>query len=275
MTRSDIDQLSDWFTAFCASYTRDAADDDRRNYLLKEVHTHRVSDAAVAIATELECNGTGLLLAETIGLLHDVGRFPQYREFRTFRDAESVNHAARSVRVIAEEGILATLPPEEQRLIIRSVALHNVYRMPEFLDERESFFLRLLRDADKLDIWRVFLEYYALPEEERASAVGLGFPDHPDCSPEILDAITEGEMINLVNVKSLNDFKLLQLSWIFDLNFAPTRRKFRERGYLEAFAAALPTDRGVRNALAVIESYLDQTIRATRNVMSGDPAWIR
>jgi len=275
MTRSDIDRLIDWFATWCHSYTRDAGDDDLRNYLLKEVHTHRVRDAAVAIAMELGCNSTDLLLAEAIGLLHDVGRFPQYREYRTFKDADSVNHAARGVRVIAEEGILAGLPPEEHRLIIRSVALHNVYRMPGFLGEREDYFLRLIRDADKLDIWRVFLEYYALPEEERASAVGLGFPDHPDCSPEILGAIADGEMINLVNVKTLNDFKLLQLSWIFDLNFAPTRRLFRERGYLEAFAAALPSDEEVRNTLAVIESYLDRTICATLNVMSGEPSWIR
>ena len=264
MTRSDIDRLIDWFATWCHSYTRDAGDDDRRNYLLKEVHTHRVRDAAVAIATELGCNSTDLLLAEAIGLLHDVGRFPQYREYRTFKDADSVNHAARGVRVIAEEGILAGLPPEEHRLIIRSVALHNVYRMPGFLGEREDFFLRLIRDADKLDIWRVFLEYYALPEEERASAVGLGFPDHPDCSPEILGAIADGEMINLVNVKTLNDFKLLQLSWIFDLNFAPTRRLFRERGYLADFAAALPSDEGVRNALITLESYLDRTAGADR-----------
>ena len=263
MTRSDIDRLIDWFTTFCASYTRDAGDDDRRNYLLKEVHTHRVREAAVAIATELGCDGADLLLAEAIGLLHDVGRFPQYREYRTFKDADSVNHAARSVRVITEEK-----HPGRSSCRKSSASSSRAWRSitstgcRSILDEREDFFLRLIRDADKLDIWRVFLEYYALPEEERASAVGLGFPDHPDCSPEILDAITEGEMINLVNVKTLNDFKLLQLSWIFDLNFGPTRRLFRERGYLAAFAAALPTDEGVRNALSILESYLDRTIGA-------------
>ena len=275
MTRSDIDRLSEWFTTFCASYIHGAEDDDRRNYLLKEVHTYKVREAALTIATDQGCDATTILLAEAIGLLHDVGRFPQYRQFRTFKDADSVNHAARSVRVIVEEKILADIPREEQRLIIRSIALHNVYRVPEFLEEREDFFLRLIRDADKLDIWRVFLEYYALPEEERASAVGLGFPDHPVCSPEILDAITEGEMINLINVKTLNDFKLLQLSWIFDLNFGTTRRLFRERGYLEAFAAALPTGEEVRDALSVIESYLDRTIGADRGAMSGGPVWIR
>ena len=275
MTHSDLTRLLDWFTAFCASYTSSAEGDDRRNYLLKEVHTHRVREAAVSIATELGCDSADLLLAETIGLLHDVGRFPQYCQYRTFKDADSENHATRSVRVITEEKILADLAEEEKRLIIKSVALHNVYQIPEHLSERESFFLRLIRDADKLDIWRVFLEYYTLPEGERASAVGLGFPDHPACSQEILDAITKGEMINLVNVKTLNDFRLLQLSWVFDLNFSPTRRQFRERGYLKALASALPSDLGVRNALSALDSYLDRAITADQTVTSGGAAWIR
>jgi hypothetical protein len=272
MTPSDLNRLLAWFNAFCASYTGNAEDNDRRNYRLKEEHTYKVSEASLTIATELGCSAADLLLAETIGLLHDVGRFPQYREYRTFRDADSINHAARSVRVMVDEKLLAGLAETERRLIIKSVALHNVYQVPDHLTDREIFFLRLIRDADKLDIWRVFLEYYDLPEEKRASAVGLGFPDNPECSSEILDAINEGEMINLVNVKTLNDFKLLQLSWIFDLNFGPTRRLFRERGYLNAFAVALPSDERVTSALTRLESYLDRSINADRTVISGGAA---
>lgn len=270
MTSTDLARIHDWFSTYCASFIRNADEEARRNYLLKEEHTRKVCAATAAIAAAEGCSGADLLLAEAVGLLHDVGRFPQYREFRTFRDADSVNHAARSVRAVVEEQILAGLPEEERRLIIRSVALHNVYRIPDGLDERESFFLQLIRDADKLDIWRVFLEYYGLPEEERASAVGLGFPDDPVCSPEVLEAIIAGEMINLVNVKTLNDFKLLQLSWVFDLNFVPTRRLFRERGYLEAFAATLPPHNGVRNALTVIDMHLHHTLSAGRTAASGE-----
>lgn len=271
---SDFTRLLDWFTTFCDSYTATAAGDDQRNYLLKQEHTHQVRSAAVAIATEHGCDGADLLIAEAIGLLHDVGRFPQYREFRTFRDADSVNHAARSVRVMVEEKLLANLATEERSLIIKSVALHNVYQIPEHLNERELFFLRLIRDADKLDIWRVFLEYYTLPEDERASAVGLGFPDLPGCSPEVLDTLRQGRMINLTTVNSLNDFKLLQLSWVFDLNFAATRRMFRERGYLQEFAATLPTDDGIRNTLASLDTYLEQRV-SEPSAETGASPWTR
>jgi HD domain len=256
MTPPDLTGLLDWFTTFCESYTKNATGDDLRNYLLKQEHTHRVRQAALAIATEQGCNSADLLLAESIGLLHDVGRFPQYREFRTFRDADSVNHAARSVRVMVENRLLAGLAQEDRQLIIKSVALHNVYLIPEQLSPRELCFLRLIRDADKLDIWQVFLEYYDLPHDQRASAVGLGFPDVPGCSPRVLETLRQGRMINLTTVNSLNDFKLLQLSWIFDLNFATTRRLFVERNYLARFAATLPDDPEVRSLLEFLETGL-------------------
>jgi hypothetical protein len=45
-----------------------------------------------------------------VALLHDVGRFPQYRRWRTFRDSESDNHARLSLEVIRHEAVLEHLP---------------------------------------------------------------------------------------------------------------------------------------------------------------------
>ena len=275
MTSTDLTRLHNWFSTFCAAYSRDADPEALRNYLLKEEHTRMVCKAAVTIATEVGCSGNDLYLAEAIGLLHDVGRFPQYRQFRTFRDVDSVNHATQSVRTIHTERIISTLNVEERRLIMKSVARHNVYLLPQQLSPREEFFLRLIRDADKLDIWRVFLEYYNLPENDRASAVGLGYPDSPFCSREIFNTIMKGKMINLKDVRTLNDFKLLQLSWLFDLNFIPTLCLFRDKGYLAAFAAILPPVKEVQCALTTIGYYLEQTINAQRNVTQGEPSWIQ
>ncbi len=275
MTFSDLQLLHDWFTPFCAAYLSDADGEARCNYLLKEEHTRRVCQAAVTIASGVGLTGEELFLAESIALLHDVGRFPQYRKFRTFKDADSENHAIRSVRVISGEKLLAGLPQGERRLILRSVALHNIYRIPEQSDRREDFFLRLIRDADKLDIWRVFLDQYNIPPELRASAVGLGFPDTPSCSPELLVTINEGKMINLSDVRTLNDLKLLQLSWLFDLNFAPTVLLFRERGYLAAFAATLPSSGEIQGTLNFLESFLERAMHVDKSGESGDVAWTR
>ena len=36
--------------------------------------------------------------------------------------------------------------------------------------------MRLLRDADKLDIWKLFIDYYNEREKNHSSAVELGLP---------------------------------------------------------------------------------------------------
>jgi hypothetical protein len=147
------------------------------------------------------------------------------------------------------------VPEEKRRRISLAISLHNVFRVPEGISGPDLLFTRLIRDADKLDIWRIFAEYYGMPESERASAVGLGFPDLPGCSAEVLGCIERREMVNLSLLKSLNDFKLLQLSWVFDLNFPETFRLALDRGYMDGLAVTLPKGMDVEDALGIVREY--------------------
>jgi hypothetical protein len=250
----DIEILSGirrWFSLYSRSF--DCGDKEAgRNMALKEEHTFRVSSNIVEIGRREGLNSCELMTAEAIAMLHDVGRFEQYRRFGTFRDADSVDHAELGARIITEQGLIAPLPPAEQAAISLSVRHHNAFAVPASLPENTRFFLKLIRDADKLDIWRVFIEYFALPPEERASAAGLGLPDRPECSSPVLDQIENGEMVRLSTVKTLNDFKLMQLSWIYDLNFSGSMALVSERGCVDRLAATLPGDNRVEMAVQVI-----------------------
>ncbi|HEX9079456.1 MAG TPA: hypothetical protein VF795_07695, partial [Desulfuromonadaceae bacterium] len=85
----------------------------------------------------------------------------------------------------------------------------------------------------------VFLDLYALPEEERASAATLGLPDREDFSPACMAALAEKRVVRLEQCRVLNDFKLLQISWALDLSFASSYRLLLERGYIPRLAATL------------------------------------
>lgn len=249
--------LREWFSGYCRSFYTGSEEEDR-NIRLKEEHTHRVCANMGLLAESVGLDAADRFLAETVALFHDVGRFEQYRRYRTFKDSESVNHALLGSRVLAEERVLDALSEEDRRLVTRAVTLHNCFRVPEGLDGRSLLFLRLIRDADKLDIWRVFVDYYGQTEGERASAVALGFPDLPEWTSEVIDTLLRGEMVNLSLLRTLNDFKLLQLSWIFDLNFAASFRLVRERRYVETLAATLPADDAVARAVAFVGDHLER-----------------
>jgi hypothetical protein len=260
MDQHELNDLKRWFADYCRSfYSSDH--EDQRNIVLKQEHTGRVCENIVQIAQDLSLDDERFTLAEAVALYHDIGRFPQYRKFKTFKDSVSVNHASLGAEVLIENNVLQSLPRHEQDIILRSVTLHNVYSLPGGLDRDTLLFLKLIRDADKLDIWRVAIEYYGQPEEGKASAAGLGLPDVPGYSPEVLTALKNEQMVQMSTLKTLNDFKLLQLAWIYDLNFASSLRILESRQYIDGIAATLPRSEEISSALAALRGYVHEGLR--------------
>lgn len=261
MTGSELNGFRQWFSGYCKSFL-DSDRTDPKNYLLKEEHTLHVCENMREIALDLGLDPRRTALAEAVALFHDVGRFPQYQRYRTFRDSASANHAALSAAVLIEQGVLAGLPSAERGLVVRAVALHNVFTIPGGLDEDTLLLLKMVRDADKLDIWRVFIRYYTQRTDERPTAVGLDLPDTPDYSPDVIAALSRRETISLSSLRTLNDFKLLQLAWIFDLNFTRSLQLVRERSVIDQLAATLPRTADVVAALDAVRCYVDEKLNA-------------
>ncbi len=254
-----VSRYREWFAAYCRSFSP-KSEEDRRNYLLKEIHTYAVGENALLIAGGLGLNRREIALAGIIGLLHDVGRFPQYRDYRTFRDSQSKNHAVLGAKVLLDGHALCGLPKQDRDLVVHAVTLHNVFTLPRGLAQRTLLHSRIIRDADKLDLWRIFIELLALPEAERPSAAGLGLPEGAGYSPEVLPALEQRHMIRLSQLRTLNDFKLLQLAWIYDLNFLPSFRIVRDRNIIGHLAATLPPAGEVVHAVDAVSRHVDERL---------------
>lgn len=243
MNFTDVNYFKNWFWQFCKSYKESANRDDQKNYILKEVHTHEVCKHIDHICRGL-CiiDDSDILIAEAIGLFHDIGRFPQYAQYKTFRDNISVNHGVVGADILVQNGLLKKLLPVEQSWIIDSVKFHNAFKLPRINDPKGIFFLKLIRDADKLDIFRVVLEQYEASIENRASAVGDGLADNSEVTDEIAGDILKGRIPCYTRLKTLNDYKLMQMSWVYDINFSITLQRFMENGYLTRLLHLLPSD---------------------------------
>jgi putative nucleotidyltransferase with HDIG domain len=263
MDQNDLTTLKNRFDGYCDSFSTPRTE-DQRNFTIKRDHTYEVCLNAVRIAEDLRLDPSQALLAEAIALFHDVGRFPQYRDHKTFDDSISVNHAALGAKVLLENNVLSNLNKRDQDVIIRAVTLHNVFYLPEGLDDETLLFARLIRDADKLDILRVVIEYFGQDEGSRAEAVALGLPDLPGYSEEVLACLRRGEMAKKDMLTTQNDFKLLQLSWMYDLNFTGSLRMIRERNYIRTIAALLPRDEKVSGAIDIVHGYVEGRVRGDR-----------
>jgi len=255
MEQSYLDTLHRWFEGYVRTFC-DTDPEGLKNILLKVEHSRKVCEVMDAITAGEGFSASDSRIAAAVALLHDAGRFPQYRRWRTYRDSESDNHARLSVEVIREQQLLDGLLPAERLLIEESVRFHNLLAIPDRLKSPTALFLRLIRDADKLDIWRVFLDFFAKPEKDRASAALLGLPDLPTVTAVCLSALSGRNVVQLKTVACVNDFKLLLISWVFDLNFCTSYRLLQRSDYLQTLESSLPDRNDIRASIASAREYV-------------------
>lgn len=260
MTGGDLSSLKKWFSDYAASFFGDN-EDDNRNLQLKAEHTQNVCANIKEIAESLPLPSEKVILAETIALFHDVGRFSQYIKYRTFQDDKSVNHGLLGARILEEKNVLKNLAENAKHLIMSAVKFHNVFQMPDLKDEELILFLKLIRDADKLDILRVFINFYESPAEERASATAFGLPDVPEYSKEILERIYNKQKVSYSSLKSVNDFKLMNLSWGYAMNFKASYKLLKERDCLNRVLRHLPATEDISIAAASVREFVEEQLR--------------
>jgi hypothetical protein len=111
------------------------------------------------------------------------------------------------------------------------VRYHNRASLPVGEEERCLFFLKMLRDADKIDIWRVVTDYYQNAGNKRNRTIELGLPDVDGVSGPVYESLMNGKIAQMADLKTLNDFKLLQIGWVYD-HCCPGKIQARDFNYL-------------------------------------------
>ncbi|MBN1756747.1 MAG: HD domain-containing protein [Chitinispirillaceae bacterium] len=252
---ADLIRIRHWFETYVLQFF--TGDDHTDSALrIKVEHTKNVAIETCCIAASLDMDAEQCYLAEIIALLHDIGRFEQFSRYRTYSDRESEDHARLGVEVIGTTGVLERFTGEMQRFICSIVGCHNRITLPEMGDPLLLHYLRILRDADKIDILRVVTEYYA--GYSGNDAISIGLPDTPGVADAVLRSVIEERMVSICDVKSLNDIKLLQISWVFDLNFPYTCAMIKNHRYLDKLAAALPQTGLVTQAVDTAQRFLQR-----------------
>ena len=257
MNTNDVSSLKNWFAGYVSRFYTDDPEYNRPIHL-KEEHTGRVCGNIIMIGKELGLSSGDMITAEIIALFHDVGRFRQYELYRTFVDALSENHARLGLRQVGIHKVFSGFPGDKKLLISKAIAYHNAAFLPEGEDEKALFFMKLIRDADKLDIWRVFLDYFK--EKPSSDTIILGLPDTPSFSEKILKSIHRHEFAKMMDLKNLNDFKLLQVSWVFDINFIPSFRLIKKNNCIGMLEETLPRKKEISDAIKMACDYVDSKL---------------
>ncbi|AGB40737.1 putative domain HDIG-containing protein [Halobacteroides halobius DSM 5150] len=248
--------LQNWFNNYVDQYSF-SNPKDQENIDLKFKHSYKVCNRMTDIAKEI-LPPEELYTAKTIALFHDLGRFEQYKRYKTFADAKSEDHAALGVKILKDNNIFTEVDQSTTELILKAITYHNQATLPQTESKKCLVYSKLIRDADKLDIWRVVLKEYNSPSNN--STVGLGLADKPKISDEIYQQLMREEVINYQDLKTLNDFKLLQMGWVYDINFKESFRIIKEKDYIDRLFKTLPDTKKAKRVYDKINSYLNQKL---------------
>ena len=226
---------------------------------LKVDHTYRVAALSERIARSLGLGDDDTNLAWLIGMLHDIGRFEQLKNYGTFSDAESIDHAHYGVELLFEDGLIEKFASEnaakdlkgtkylketavkseseeketkeisELDILRKAIWNHSAYRVEEGLSERVRMFCNIIRDADKIDILKVNYDvtleviYDVTTEELKNSKV----------TDEVMNAFMEHHAVLRSLKKTPIDNLIGHAALVFELVYSESFKIVREQGYLE------------------------------------------
>lgn len=237
-----------------AEYVRNYDPSDEK-IKLKIDHTYRVAGLCQRIAESLGLSEPDVDIAWLLGMLHDIGRFEQIRRFGTFNDAQSVDHAEFGADLLFKEGLIRKFAegyyeecelaePENQEdeqiiknnehhnkdtgLLEMAIRQHNKYRVKEDLTERQRMFCDILRDADKVDIFKVNADIpmeiiYDVTTEALKNGV---------ITKEVLESFYKKETVLKSVRRSAVDHIVGHISLLFELVYKESYRQAKEQGYV-------------------------------------------
>ena len=199
----DFTQAKKIFAGYLKQY-----DTKNEKIRLKIVHTYGVTDAARLISKGLGLSDEDTALALHIALLHDIGRFEQLKKYDSFDDS----------------------------IIYTAIKNHGLYLMDDSLTGKERLHSMLIRDADKLDNFRVKEQdsIHAMLDVEAEELGAEAISDH------ILTSFLNRCPIKNADRVTHMDMWISSLGYIYDLNFPESRRIVAGRGTIDKLIDRVP-----------------------------------
>ncbi len=260
MEQRQLAKFRAWFDDYVAGFYGDDEYVDA-NIELKDKHSRRVCEEILYLAEELGLETNQKRLSEAIAILHDVGRFEQFIKYRTYNDPRSVNHCLLGLEVLRRMKVLDGVEEKEKEIIERAIEYHGAKELPSGLDGDCLLFSKLIRDADKVDIFYVVTEYYRqYRDSPETFKLEVELPNEPGYSAEVAEGLLRGQRINYNSLRTWNDMRLLQLGWVYDVNFTATLKRIKKRRFLEDVFDFLPKDETVAKVRKKIFEYVDSKI---------------
>ena len=199
---------------------------------LKIRHTYEVIKKSEYIAIGLGLDKDDIELAKLIALLHDIGRFQQIEKYNNFND-DKIDHAEFGVKILFEDNLIRNFieTSKYDDIIYKAILNHNKFQIEENLNEKELLHCKIIRDADKLDNFRVKKEDKF--EDMFPNIYNSDTVNYESISSKVYEDFMKHKCIRLEDRKTIIDYWVCILAFIFDLNFDISLKYVKKNNYID------------------------------------------
>jgi hypothetical protein len=222
------------------------------------VHSAKVVENILILAEYLELSENEKAVAEIAAQFHDIGRF--WLLLPENSRVEISDHADGSIEYLKTNKSFLQLDEPTQTIILEVIKNHNKPDLPKKDGEAILFYVKLLRDADKLDSWRATSEYITRKGGKPNMVTELIISEKSVVTPAFCKIIIEGGIPSKSDIVTFNDFIIFQMSWIFDLHFKKSFQILNQRQYMRHLYDSLPKNDNVIEIYRMIRIYLENRI---------------
>lgn len=219
-------------------------------------HIERVADDSVYIAKGEGWSDKDVSTAEICGFYHDVGRFSQYKQYGTFSDGKSVNHGQHGFEVINTENMFKGMEKSISQAILDAVRYHNALDIPNGLGAESVRFTKLVRDADKIDIFFQLTDAIENNTLDNHRDLLWDFPIG-EPNPVIVEKLLNNSQALYSEIKNGTDVCLLQLCWLYGMNYKSTFKKLIENKTVELLERIMPKTAIIEKCVKHINEFLE------------------
>lgn len=252
----DLENAKTEFTRFVQQY-------DMENTKIKRKfgHSYRVMENAGKIAESLNLSNEEIELSKLIGLLHDIGRFEQERIYKTFKEHESIDHGDLGVEILKKDNYIRKYIEEDKydNIIFKAIKNHNKLKIEEGLSEKELLFSKIIRDADKLDIFYEGVEIFWTNKEEIEEV------NKSKLSYKAIETFNKNNLMDRKNIITEADGILNFIGFMFDINFKYDFEILKKENYINKILDKFEfidevTSNQMKNAREIANIYIEKQL---------------
>ncbi len=210
----------------------DNYDVDNEMISKKYIHTFKTKLVSDQIVTSLNLNDREKYLASIIALFHDYARFEQAKIYNSFNDLTTVDHADLAVEMLFEKNqiinFINDLTEEELLIVKLAIKNHNKFSIEDNLLDKQNMFCKIVRDADKVDIYRVISTDFGAKNVPQGKLL-----------QEDLNNFYNHKLYKHKKESTFYTFVLTSLSFIYDINYKKSYELILKNDYINKYMYAI------------------------------------